>query len=82
MVLTKLNYQLDVLQSYSANNGVSTTWAENQARISSAVGSPTSTAVAACINGLTGNVLFTMYISDDSTHFVTLSTTFKTSSWA
>ena len=72
MVLTKLNYQLDVLQSYSANNGVSTTWAENQARISSAVGSPTSTAVAACINGLTGNVLFTMYISDDSLHVVTL----------
>ena len=61
---------------------MSTTWAENEARISNAVGPPTSTAVAVCVYGLTGKVQFTMYISDDTSHAVSPSTTYKTSSWA
>jgi hypothetical protein len=61
---------------------VSTTWADNKARISNAVGPPTSTAVAVCVHGLSGKVQFTMYISDDTTHAVTLSTTYKSLGWA
>lgn len=77
-----MDFMLAELNSYSANNGVSITWAENEARISSAAGPPTSTAVAVCVHGLAGKVQFTIYISDDVTHTVTLNKNYQTLNWA
>jgi len=61
---------------------VSSTWADNQARISNAVGPPTSTALAVCVHGLTGKVQFTLYISDDGDNTVTRNKNYLTSTWA
>jgi len=61
---------------------VSTTWADNQARISNAVGPLSSTALAVCVHGPTGKVQFTIYISDDTTHQIRQNKNYRTSSWA
>lgn len=68
---------------FSANNGVSTTWADNEARMSNAVG-PSSgfTAVSSCVYGLSGKVQFTRYVSRDAAPHDTTQKTYKTTSWA
>lgn len=82
IILSKLNHTPTELNSYSTKNGVSNTWADNQARISNAVGPPTSTALAVCVHGLTGKVQFTLYISDDGDNTVTRNKNYLTSTWA
>lgn len=68
---------------FSANNGVSTTWADNEARMSNAVG-PSSgfTAVSTCVYGLSGKVQFTRYVLRDAAPHDVTKKTYKTTSWA
>jgi len=68
---------------FSENNGVSTTWADNEARMSNAVGSSSGfTVISICLHGLSGKVQFTRYVSRDAAPHDTTHKNYKTTSWA